>query len=266
LLLCGGSLASAEPIFDGWAINIDGIFISFVNYTPANGVSMNNGGVGYNDGPVTAYIANGAFDAGSIDPISEGQTAGGTGLGQISVSLLGTGTHTVSLWIDHHLEFGNGPVFYNEYGTATGGLQPGNLDYTIDDPGYAGGTAYDQTAAVTAPGDDAVHLDNQNHLGNLASPGDVSMALSITYTIPDTAFGAKWRFFLNYSGADYLQPGFFLPEGFHLEQNSVDGAGTLYFSATVEDIPEPAGWSLGAGGALMLAAMFFRRRQAAATR
>ena len=275
LLVWAGSIASVwagtipppSPILDGWAIAIDGnIFTSFLNVDTATQADlMTTGTVAGADVFVT-----GTFDAGIIDNIGgNGQIGGGRGLGEIEVSLLGTGTHTVSLWVDHHIELDpgspDGPRFYDEYGTVFGSL-PSDYNFTIDEPGYGFndyvGTAYALNAATA--------LDNINHLplGGPNSPNDVSMAISITKTI-DTANdrpGAKWRFDLNYFGSGYSQPGAFTPTGFYLTQQSTldNGGDTLYFSAAVEDIPEPAAWYMVIGGVLLLVAL--RARRAAANR
>jgi hypothetical protein len=265
LLLCGCSMASATPILDGWAINMDGlIFTSFINTSsPATGADLAAAGGTVPGGKFSTEI--GYLDAGTIDWASgAGQIAGGMGLGEIDVSFIGSGTHTVTLWMDHHLDFGFGPVFFDESGAVVNGL-PAGYAYTIDEPGYGDqngytGTAYAQTQANS--------LDNTNHqaAGGPVAPSDVSMAISITSTVAPGKYGTKWRFVLGYSSPDYTNPGFVIPAGFNLQQVSEDGVGTLYFSASVEDIPEPGGWALSLGGALMIAGIVLRRRQAGASR
>jgi hypothetical protein len=256
LVSCGPSLVSASPILDGWAIAIDNqIFTTFAAPTPYATQSdlMTSGVLG--DGSVVTISGN--FDAGIIDYQTDGlgQIGGGMGLGNLQVLIEGTGTHTVSLWVDHHIDVG-GTLFYYEGGTVVG-TAPTGYTYTIDGPygpdykDYSG-SAYFENATQT--------LDNINHLGPDA-PSDASMAIGISHNIGQASV---WLFSVGYSGSDYIQPGFAIPDGFHLTQSNIDADGSLYFSASVSDTPEPStGFLLGSGAMLLLLA---RRRVSAGSR
>jgi hypothetical protein len=257
LLAAAPSLVTASTIIDGWAVSIDGnLFTSFLFPSPVatTGDLMASGVLA--DG--TQVRIGGTFDAGTIDMETGGwQLDGAMGLGQLEVTLFGSGTHTVSFWVDHHFDVGLGPIFYNEFALADDTV-PDEYSYTIDEPGYGDpngyqGTAYSQNASQT--------LDNTNHLGPddpTNAPSDVSMAIAITHAIPTA--GARWTFSFNYEGSDYTQPGFFLPTNFHLTQSSNDTISHLYFSADVRTVPEPGTLYLPGGAALLFLAARLRKR------
>jgi len=241
---------------DGWAIAIDNqIFTTFASPTPYATQSdlMTSGVLG--DGSIVSISGN--FNAGIIDYQTNGfgQIGGGTGLGNIQVLIAGTGIHTVSLWVDHHIDVG-GTQYFHEGGTVVGAPPPG-YSYTIDSPfgidykDYEG-LAYVRNALQT--------LDNVNHLGPDA-PSDASMAIGISHNIGQASV---WLFTVGYQGSDYIQQGFVLPSGFHLTQSNIAADGTLFFSASVTDTPEPStGFLLGSGAMLLLLA---RRRRSADSR
>src|SRR6266481_2815514 len=82
LLLCGSTIGSASPIFDGWALNIDGVFITFADFASATGPALSAvGGL-----PPGVSIQTGAMNFGTIDVAGGGgQIGGGTGFGTMSV-------------------------------------------------------------------------------------------------------------------------------------------------------------------------------------
>jgi hypothetical protein len=247
----GSPVASASSILDGWAINIDGEVTFFQMFNTATGGDFAGTPVDGN----TWSVQTAGFSFGSIDVSGGGgQTGGGTGMGDLFISIAGTGTHTITLWLDHSLDEGQGPAYWSDFAAVAGSL-PAGFQYTADEPGYGDpnnlytGTAYAQTAAGT--------LDNTNHLAfnGSNSPSDVSMAIGMTYTIPVNASGAIFHF---------LVAGSAPASGFYLVQSSTLGPDNLYFSADVTPIsnpvPEPSDWTLIIGGGLVILGLKLRRR------
>lgn len=251
--------AFASPILEGWAFNIDQQAVSFLDFDPATNaefaqtIDLAGGG--------TAIVRSSLFDAGSIDSLGgQYQTAGGTGLGLITIEITGaTNTaHTVTLWLDHSLT--QSDVYFTEFGTSAGtltGNTDGITDYGIDDPGYMGGTLYSD---VMSGGTLSKALDGS------ADPGDVSLALRLSSNLPTGH--AMFSFVTQYSGTDYESPDFSIPAGFHLEQTSNNGGGTLYYSASVANltdspttVPEPGTWLLMGGGMMLLGFRKVGRKQ-----
>lgn len=243
LIVGGSSQAIASPILDGWAFSIDSQVVSFFNYDPATNADIAQT-INLPGGAVAVVTSN-LFDGGSIDWAGGAyQTAGGMGLGLITVQITGTAntSHTVTLWLDHSLN--QSDFYFTEFGTAVGSVPPG-ADYGIDDPFYMSGTLLPD---VMAGGPLSKALDGS------ASPGDISLALRMSTLLPtgDSTFS----FLAQYSGGDFVSPGFAAPAGFHLQQTSNNGGGTLYFSGSVNDlvsgVPEPGTYLLMGAGCLLL--------------
>ena len=258
LVLCGGSGALGSTVIDGWALKIDGQYIPFTDFAAATGASLEGAA---NLIPGVSVDASG-ISLGSIDVSGGGgQTGGGTGLGTLSVVISGSGTHTVTLWLDTHIEAGDPFVYWNDYGTVAGSPTgyPWTLSYTIDQPGYDNTSGYIGTAAAQAR---AGVLDNTNHLplGGAYSPNDVSLALSMTYTAQPGYQYTIYRFDIGYTVDDFN-----LGPGFYLLQNGADGGGTLYIDGFA-GVPEPSAWVLMLGGLFVIAAMKYWRRAAAKAR
>jgi len=254
--------AIGSTILDGWAFNIDGQAVSFMNYDPAQNADIAQ--TVTLPGGTVAVVRSSLFDAGTIDwSGGQYQTAGGTGLGLVTVEITGLSneTHTVTLWLDHELS--QSDVYFTEFGSSVGtlaGNTDGITDYGIDDPGYMGGTLYFD---VMSGGSLSKTLDGS--LGSV-DPADVSLALQLTSQLPTGH--AMFSFLTQYSGLDYESPNFSAPSGFHLEQTSNNGGGTLYYSASVTNVsdspatvPEPGTWVLMGGGMLLLSVRRFGRKQ-----
>ena len=233
LLLAGGTMASAATVLDGWAVNLDGLFVSFDNFSVATASNIPN------------RDEQSTFDAGTIDVVNGfGQVGpGGTGLGRLGVDVLGEGVHTVVVLLDLHIDTGDFS-FFNEF-AGTSGIAPAGLTWQIDDP-YNSNIA----ANVAAGGP----LANTNAFPD-PSGGDVSVALAYTFLVPHLQGGMRVNFNVGFtSGAPELNP-----STFYILQNSNDAPGTIAFSAGLEAIPEPSGWVLIVGGLTAIVALKSRR-------
>jgi hypothetical protein len=230
----GGSVACASPVLDGWAVNVDGLFVSFASFNTATAAQIPNKDVAS------------TFDAGVIDNANGfGQVGpGGTGLGRLGIDVFGEGPHTVTALLDLHIDTGDFS-FFDEFGSITG-LPAAGLTWQIDD--FYFGTIAQNVASGGA-------LPNTNAFAD-PNVGDVSVALAYSFTVPHLQNGTRVNFNVGFSsGLPNLNPGLF-----YILQNSNDAAGTIFFSADLEPIPEPSDWLLIAGGlAAILAAKSCRR-------
>jgi len=177
------------------------------------------------DGTMWEYSAGDSIpgDTSAFDDI--------TGLGIINVTVSGTGTHYVGLFVDHEIdEFANG--FSNETG-ATSGSPAAGQSWEIDEPGWFNGDIYGNLGA----GD----LDNgigTSIYGNTTFPDDVSMAMGWDFDVADVPAVITF----NLSDTAPLS-------GFYLIQNDPDSSASIYFSSTLVAIPAPGALMLGAIGA-----------------
>jgi hypothetical protein len=252
LIASGSPQAIASPLLDGWAFSIDSQAVSFFSYDPATNADIAQT-INLPGGAV-AVVSSSLFDGGIIDWSSGAyQTAGGRGLGLITVQITGAANtpHTVTLWLDHSLT--QSDFYFTEFGTASGSL-PSNTDYGIDDPFYMSGTLLPD---VLSGGPLSKALDGS------ATSGDISLALRLSTFLPTGS--STFSFLAQYSGTDYVSPNFAVPGGFHLQQTSNNGGGTLYFSGSVNDsvaaVPEPGTYLLMGGGCLLLGMRKIRHRR-----
>jgi len=233
LLLAGGTMASAATVLDGWAVNLDGLFVSFDNFSVATAANIPN------------RDEQSTFDAGTIDVAGGlGQIGpGGTGLGTLGINVFGEGTHTVLVLLDLHIDTGDFS-FFDEF-AGTSGSVPTGLTWQIDDP-------YNSNIAANVAAGGA--LPNINALPN-PSGGDVSVALAYTFLVPHLQGGTRVNFNVSFtSGTPELNP-----STFYILQNSNEAPGTIAFSAGLEAIPEPSGWVLIVGGLGAIVALRMRR-------
>lgn len=202
LLTCGVLAAPAfadTALFD-WAVNIDG---SMWEYFAGDSMPGNTS---------------------AFDDI--------TGLGTITMTVAGAGSHYVGLFVDHEIDE---PIntYFNELG-ATVGTPSMIQSWEIDEPGYIFGDIYDNFTAGA--------LDNS--IGS-AAPDDVSMAMAWGFGLA-TDQTANISFVLN-----YVAP----PGGFYLIHTDPDSALSVYFSSSIRIseggvvIPAPGALMLGAIGA-----------------
>jgi hypothetical protein len=137
----------------------------------------------------------------------------GTGLGTISVSVGGAGSHYVSLFVDHEIDEADN-TFFNENGAISGVAAAGQT-WEIDEPGYVSGDIYDNFLAS--------ELDDMNALP-AGSEDDVSMAQGWDFALA-AGETAEVTFVLA-----LMQP----TSGFYLSHTDPDSAETLYFSSSVD--------------------------------
>jgi len=157
------------------------------------------------------------------DPIPAGVDIAGfdttTGLGTVTVSLSGAGSHHVGLFVDHEIDEPFNTLF-NEYGS-TGGSASSGQSWEIDEP-YIG-DIYSNFYASS--------LDSGNAIPSI-SPNDVSMALAWDYMLSPLESS------LVSFTVSAVAPG----SGFYLMQNDPDSQFSLYFTSSlaVRTVPEPA--------------------------
>lgn len=150
-----------------------------------------------------------------------------TGLGNITVTINGAGSHTVDLFVDHEIDEVDN-TFFNELG-GTSGAAAADQSWEIDEPGFVFGDIYDNFEAST--------LDNT--VGT-ANPDDVSMAMGWDFIL--AADESATLTFAISSNA---------PGGFHLIQNDPDSQASIYLSSALRigqggpnPAPEPATMAL----------------------
>ena len=171
-----------------------------------------------------------------------------TGLGDITVTVGGTGSHNIDFLLD--IEIDNATNFkYNEFGSVTGSAASGQ-SWEIDEPGYFFGDIYDNVLDST--------LDNSNALpeGSGIFSSDVSMALGWDFSLSDGETAI-----ISLSISDVLAD--LVTQDFYLSQTDPLSDLTLYMASTLEirgsgtQVPEPATlFLIGAG----LAGLLVRRR------
>jgi hypothetical protein len=152
-----------------------------------------------------------------------------TGLGIISVTVSGTGSHYVGLFVDHEIDEAIN-TYFNETG-ATSGSPAAGQSWEIDEPGFVDGDIYGNLEA----GD----LDNgigTSIYGNTTFPDDVSMAMGWDFVLADQP--ALITFNL-----DTAPPG-----GFYLEQYDPDSDVSVYFSSSLTVVPVPGAVLMGSIG------------------
>ncbi len=171
------------------------------------------------------------YDAGTSAPwINRTGFDAATGVGTISLTISGAGSHQVLGYFDHEIDEADN-TFFNEYGFAAGSLASG-ASWEIDEPGYVFGDIYGNFLAGA--------LDNSN--GVPASvPDDVSMALGWDFTLVDTKV-ASVQFNIGLTAPS---------AGFYLQQIDPDSSASIYFSSTLnirdadpQNVPEPASLAL----------------------
>src|SRR5690348_8492400 len=162
--------AAASSILDGWAFNIDGYFDAFNQNAPIN---ANFGGA----------VQAAGFSGPVVDSDSVARLPG---TGTLDILVNGAGEHSISAWIDVHLDGDLGPLWYtDESGGTTGG--PNGTLWEIDEPGYGAfnsnndfyaGSAYADTRDNALSGTNKIVVNNPSNPGLLT---DVSLALGRTF-------------------------------------------------------------------------------------
>lgn len=168
-----------------------------------------------------------------------------TGLGQISITITGAGSHHLGAFVDHEIDETSN-TFFNEFGAAVGAAASGQ-SWEIDEPGFVFGDIYANFTAGT--------LDNSNAVP-AGSPDDVSMALGWNFNLLASET-ATVRFVVTETAP---------ASGFYLQQTDPDSQASIFFTSALtirdsgQNIPEPTGLALLALG---LAALRVARRRKA---
>lgn len=189
LVLVAGVSAADVSLFD-YALNLDGV--------------VYDGGSGF---PSNVDLSG--FDT-------------ATGLGVITVTTAGEGTHTVLGFFDHEIDE-NSNTFFNEYG-ATGGAPAAGETWEIDEPGFSFGDIYthfkamalDYTNAVPSPQPDDVSMAIGRGGFSLTGGQTGTVVMKVTQTEPSS--------------------------GFYLIQTDPDSSASIYLqsSLTIRDTGTPA--------------------------
>ncbi len=195
LVIAAGPTASAANItlFE-WGFNIDGAI--FGSYSP----------------PVPGDLPSNLNDA-AFDWF--------TGLGSVTISLSGAGSHNVIAYFDHEIDEDIN-TFFNEFGS-TYGVPDGRQSWEIDDP--VSGDIYSHFANNT--------LDKVIFTGLFGGPGDVSMAIGWDFTLAADE-EATIGFLVGTTAPT---------SGFYLQQTDPDSPASIYFSSSLDigevGVPEP---------------------------
>ncbi len=136
------------------------------------------------------------------------------GLGTISFTITGSGSHYVSLFVDHEIDESIN-TFFNEFGSFSGTPAAGQT-WEIDEPGYLFGDIFTNFTAGSLDGSNGVDGVPPN------LPDDVSMALGWGFTL-----AAGETALVNYTLSETAPT-----SGFYLTQTDPDSQKSLYFSST----------------------------------
>ncbi len=224
-LSSAGQADAATALFEGH-VNIDGGLTDIIN------------------GPLPPGVNLGGFDT-------------LTGLGFITLTVTGSGSHFAGLYLDLEIEEPSN-TFFNEVGS-TSGTRDGRQSWEIDEPGFAGppdgpGDIFDNFS-----GSDATLgslLDN-SVFDAVASPNDVAAALGWDFTL-----AAGETATVSFTSSQTAPTG-----GFYLVHTDPDSNESVYYSSTLRitggGTPTPeGGQSLTLLGLAVIAMGLFLRRKA----
>jgi hypothetical protein len=181
VLLCTAGIAGAQSDNLDWGFNIDGVTYCFDGLDCTSDIIGDSGGLtGIGDLPAS-------IDTSGIDLVDENLLSA-TGLGTVSITVVGEGPHVVIFYIDQDL----GVDAYDENGAAVNSPLSGQT-WEIDEPGI--GDSGNGTSGITYIGDllqfgfviDGI-LDNQVFYDaiddqSLGHNGDTAMALGWNFDL-----------------------------------------------------------------------------------
>lgn len=171
-----------------------------------------------------------------------------TGLGDITATISGAGTHTFDAFFDHEIRETNNS-FFNEFGSFTGAPGAGQ-SWEIDEPGFAGDNGVLGENGDPYYGDifdnfEDSMLDNQINYDSfdnqfLASPDDVSMAMGWDFTLGVDEFAT-----ISLTLSELMPTsGFYLshtdPDTKDQNENVVPTTFYLSSSLDIAKVPEPS--------------------------
>lgn len=168
-----------------------------------------------------------------------------TGIGDISISITGNGSHSFGAFFDHEIIDNNNPND-NESGSANGFPSAGQ-SWEIDEPGYVDGDIYFNFWDALLDNGIGTYDYGGGDTGTTSFPDDVSMAMGWDFTLADGE-----------TATIMLMLGITDPGGFFLKQTDEDSSDAIYFSSTLEitsalsPVPVPAAIWLFASGLLGL--------------
>jgi hypothetical protein len=219
VLVCGmlstSANAAAINLYD-WSLNIDGALSE----------------IGLGD-PVPAGVAYNPSEF--LPPGILWTPPAATGLGILTVTVSGAGSHNVDLFVDHEIDEATN-TYYNETGAV---LNPADAapgqSWEIDEPGYYDGDIYENFQASD--------LDNgigTSVYGDTIFPDDVSMAMGWDFTL-----GALDIAKVTFSLLD-TEP----LSGFYLTHTDPESQASIYFSSSLDVtfVPVPGAVLLGGIG------------------
>lgn len=143
-----------------------------------------------------------------------------TGLGTISITVMGAGIHYVAGFFDHEIDEA-ATTFFDEYGAAFGS-PAAEQSWEIDEPGYVFGDIYTNFTTGSLDGANGVPSGDED---------DVSMAIGW-----DFALSSGEKAVISFRISGNAPAG-----GFYLTQTDPGLSETIYFSSTLGILTIPSG-------------------------
>lgn len=214
---------------------------------------------GYNiDGDISNPLFGDAVPGG----VNESAFDDFEGIGTITATVSGAGSHNVMLWVNHDIDDVNlpqGNTFFNENGEAVGTNSDPSRSWEIDDPDPFFGDIIE--LGNGDPGHFFTNtLDDSNNDFDFFA-GDISMAMGFTFVLEEDEV-ANISFTL--SREEPLDDFFLVQTDFDSEDEFGVGSATIYFtsglSISIASLPEPGTLALIGLGLIGVAGI--RRRRA----